>query len=272
MVLHDDTLLLGRSRERHELDRLIASARGGRGAVLVIRGEAGVGKTALLRYCADQAAGLQVGRTSGVQSEMQLPFASLHQLCRPHLDRLDSIPVPQRVALSIALGLVDGQSPDPFLVSLAALSLLSEVAAKRPMLCLVDDAQWLDSASGNTLAFVARRLLADSVAMVFAVREPTPHRELAGLPDLNLQGLDDDDARILLEMVIPGRLDPHVRDRLLAETRGNPLAVLELPNRLTSTQLPGGFGLRNGQELPERIEETFQARLLALPGEARCCC
>ncbi|MRG59000.1 AAA family ATPase [Agromyces sp. CFH 90414] len=260
---------MGRSRERQALDRLLAEARDGRGAVAVVRGEAGVGKTALLRYCAHEARDLQIHRTSGVESEMQLPFASLHQLCRPLLGHLESIPHPQRIALSVALGLIDGASPDPFLVSLAALSLLSEVAAAQPMLCLIDDAQWLDSASGQALAFVARRLLADSVAMVFAVREPTTHRELAGLPELQLQGLDEDDARVLLEMVIPGRFDPDIRNRLLAETRGNPLALLELPNRLDSTQLPGVFGLRDGQELPRRIEEAFRLRLLALSREAR---
>ncbi|GAA1759700.1 LuxR family transcriptional regulator [Agromyces humatus] len=248
---------------------MLADAREERGAVLVVRGEAGVGKTALLRYCAEQAGDFQIRRTAGVQSEMQLPFASLHQLCRPLLDHLQAIPHPQRVALSVALGLADGASPDPFLVSLAALSLLSEAATQRPILCLIDDAQWLDSASGQALAFVARRLLADSVAMLFAVREPASNRDLTGLPEMNLEGLAEDDARILLQMVIPGRLDPQARDRLLAETHGNPLALLELPRRLNSTQMPGVFGLRDGQELPQRIEEAFLRRLLALPRDAR---
>jgi DNA-binding CsgD family transcriptional regulator len=269
MGVHDNRLLLGRARELTLLDDLLAEARGGHGAVLVIRGEAGVGKTSLLRHCADHATGLQLRRTAGVQSEMQLPFASLHQLCRPMLDRLGSIPRPQQAALSVALGLVDGETPDPFLVSLAALSLLSESAAQQPMLCLIDDAQWVDSASGRALAFVARRLLADSIAMVFAVREPAANRDLDGLPELRLEGLAEDDARALLQTVIPGQLDSRVRDRLLTEARGNPLALLELPRRLSETQLPGAFVRRDERELPERIEEAFLARLDALSRDAR---
>ncbi len=266
---HDDRLLFGRARELTLLDNLLAEARGGRGAVLVLRGEAGMGKTSLLRHCADHATGLQLHRISGVQSEMQLPFASLHQLCRPFLDRVGSIPAPQEVALSVALGLIDGETPDPFLVSLAALSLLSEEAARQPMLCLIDDAQWVDSASTQALAFVARRLLADSIAMVFAVREPASNRELDGLPELRLEGLAEDDAHALLRTVIPGRLESRVRDRLLTETRGNPLALLELPQRLTSTQLPGAFVRRDARGLPERIEDAFLARLEGLSREAR---
>lgn len=269
MGVHDDRRLLGRARELKLLDDLLAEARGGHGAVLVIRGEAGVGKTSLLRHCADHATGLQLRRTAGVQSEMQLPFASLHQLCRPILERVGSLPRPQEVALSVALGLIDGATPDPFLVSLAALSLLSESAAQQPMLCLIDDAQWVDSASGQALAFVARRLLADSIAMVFAVREPAANRELDGLPELRLEGLAEDDARELLQTVIPGRLDARVRDRLLTETRGNPLALLELPRRLSSTQLPGAFVLHDERELRDRIEDAFLARLEALSTEAR---
>ena len=267
--VHDESLLLGRSQQRAALDRLLAQARSGHGAVLVIRGEAGVGKTALLRYAAAQAVGFQVRRTAGVESEMQLPFASLHQLCRPLLDRLDAIPPPQRAALSIALGMIDGDSPDPFLVSLAALSLLSETSTQQPTLCVIDDAQWLDSASGQAFAFVARRLLADSVAMVFAVRDHAADRDLADLPELRLEGLADDDARALLETVVLRPLDARVRDRLLDESRGNPLALLELPRRLDSTQLPGAFGLRDPDELPGRLEETFAGRLLDLPRDAR---
>ncbi|MGR0221745.1 AAA family ATPase [Agromyces sp. ZXT2-6] len=267
--MNDETALLDRSRERTRLDEFLADASSGHGTVLVVRGEAGVGKTALLRYCADRATELQVRRTAGVQSEMQLPFASLHQLCRPLLDRVDTLPRPQQTAMRIALGLIEGDSPDPFLVSLAALGLLSEAAAQQPMLCLIDDAQWLDNASGQALAFVARRLLADSVAMLFAVREPAVNRELDGLPDLWLGGLAEPHARALLQTVIPGQLDSQVRERLLAETRGNPLALLELPRRLSSTQLPGAFVLRDGRDLPERIEEAFLTSLAALPPEAR---
>src|SRR5689334_12749635 len=207
-------VLLGRAGERQRLDRLLDNVRGGQSAVLVLRGEAGVGKTALLRYCARQASGLRVARIAGVESEMELAFAGLHQLCAPMLGRLEALPAPQRAALGVALGLESGPAPDRFLVALAALSLLSEVAAERPLLCLVDDAQWLDAASGQVLGFVARRLLAESVAIVFAVRDPADAPELVGLPELSLRGLDDEDARSVLATVIPGRLDERVRDRI----------------------------------------------------------
>jgi DNA-binding CsgD family transcriptional regulator len=261
--------LLGRASEREALDRLLENVRSGQSAVLVVRGEAGVGKTALLDHCARQASGFRVARIAGVESEMELPFAALHQLCAPMLPRLGAVPEPQQVALSVALGLSSGAPPDRFLVALAGLSLLAEVAAERPLLCLVDDAQWLDAASGQVLGFVARRLLAESVAIVFAVRDPTDERELAGLPELALGGLPDEDARALLATVIPGRLDPRVRDRLVAETRGNPLAILELPRELAATQLPGGVGLESTFALPGRIEQSFLRRLEALPDEAR---
>ncbi|GAA1578533.1 LuxR family transcriptional regulator [Kribbella sancticallisti] len=200
---------------------------------------------------------------------MELPFAGLHQLCAPMLDQLDSLPEPQQVALNVALGIAPGEPPDHFLVALAALGLLSEAAARQPLLCLVDDAQWLDSASGQVLGFVARRLLADSVAIVFAVREPSTESELMDLPELWLHGLPEEDARALLARAIPGRLDRRVRDRLLAEMRGNPLALLELPRRLSATQLPGGFRLQGPQDLLNRIEQSFQQRLQELPKEAR---
>src|SRR3954451_23226598 len=196
----------GRSSERELLDRLLENARVGQGAVMVIRGEAGVGKTALLHYCARQAAGFRVATIAGVESEMELPFAGLHQLCAPMLGRLGALPQPQEAALSVALGQSSGPAPDRFLVALAALSLLAEVAVERPLLCLVDDAQWLDRASGQVLGFVARRLLAESVAIVFAVRDATGGRELLGLPELRLSGLEDDDARALLASAMPGRL------------------------------------------------------------------
>src|SRR5215204_130276 len=184
-------VLLGRAGERDTLDRLLENVRAGQSGVLVVRGEAGVGKTALLHYCARQAAGFRVARIAGVESEMELPFAGLHQLCAPMLGRLGALPEPQQAALGVALGMSSGAAPDRFLVALAALSLLSEVAAERPLLCLVDDAQWLDAASGQVLGFVARRLLAESVAIVFAVRDPTDDPELAGLPALVLGGLAD---------------------------------------------------------------------------------
>src|SRR4051794_19083004 len=204
-------VLLGRAGERELLDRLLENVRGGQSAVLVIRGEAGVGKTALLRDCAARASGFRVAKISGVESEMELPFAGLHQLCAPMLDRLDALPEPQQGALCVALGLASGPAPDRFLVALATLSLLAEVAAERPLLCVVDDAQWLDAASAQVLGFVARRLLAESVGIVFALREPTDDRELAGLPGLTLEGLEEEDASDLLATVFPGRLDEGVR-------------------------------------------------------------
>src|SRR3954468_3388042 len=186
-------VLLGRAGERQLLDRLLENVRSGRSEVLVVRGEAGVGKTALLHYCAQQASGVRVARIAGVESEMELAFAGLHQLCAPMLDRAGALPAPQRAALGVALGRATGPAPDRFLVALAALSLLSEVAAERPLLCLVDDAQWLDAASGQVLGFVARRLLAESVGIVFAVRDPTDERELVGLPELRVEGLAEED-------------------------------------------------------------------------------
>src|SRR5215203_2339755 len=227
-------VLLGRAGERDTLARLLENVRAGQSGVLVVRGEAGVGKTALFHYCARQASGFRVARIAGVESEMELPFAGLHQLCAPMLGRIGALPQPQQSALGVALGLSSGPAPDRFLVALAALSLLAEVAAERPLLCLVDDAQWLDGASGQVLGFVARRLLAESVAIVFAVRDPSEGREPLGLPELGLGGLPENDARALLATVVPGRLDGRARDRLIAETRGNPLAILELPRGLAA--------------------------------------
>jgi DNA-binding CsgD family transcriptional regulator len=258
----------GRSSECELLDRLLDNVRGGQSAVLAIRGEAGIGKTALLRHCERQASGFRIAQIAGVESEMELPFAGLHRLCTPMLDRLETLPEPQQLALRVALGIESGEAPR-FLVALAALSLLAEVAEERPLLCLVDDAQWLDTASSQVLGFVARRLLAESVALVFGVRDPTDERELEGLPTLPLQGLGDQDARALLATVIPGRLDERVRDRIVAETRGNPLALLELPRGLPATQVAGGFGLPELLPLTGRIEESFLRRLEELPDETR---
>ena len=233
----------GRSSECARLDRLLdGRARRAAARVLVIRGEAGVGKTALLRYAAERASGFRVAQIAGVESEMELAYAGLHQLCAPMLDRLDALPEPQQVALRVALGLAPGDPPDRFLVALATLGLLSAVAEERPLLCVVDDLQWLDDASAQVLGFVARRLLAEPVALVFAVREPSGERQLAGLPELRLRGLDEADARALLETVVPGRIDERVRDRIVAETRGNPLALLELPRGMSAAELAGGFG------------------------------
>jgi DNA-binding CsgD family transcriptional regulator len=259
----------GRPSERAVLGRLLENVRGGQSAILVIRGEAGVGKTALLHYAAQQASGFRLAQIAGVESEMELPFAGLHQLCAPMLPGLDALPEPQQGALRVAFGLSSGDAPDRFIVALATLSLLSEVADERPLLCCVDDAQWLDRASGQVLGFVARRLLAESVAIVFVIREPNDPRELVGLPELPIGGLDEEDARALLATVIPGRLDAEVRDRIVAETRGNPLALLELPRGLSAAQLAGGFGLPDVLPLSGRIEESFLRRLEVVPEETR---
>jgi DNA-binding CsgD family transcriptional regulator len=255
----------GRTSERKVLDRLLENVRGGQSAVLVIHGEAGIGKTALLRYAARQAAGFRVGQIAGIEAEMELPFAALHQLCMPMLERLDALPQPQRRALSVAFGLSSDDVPDRFLVALAVLSLLSEIAEERPLLCLVDDAQWLDAASAQVLGFVARRLLAESVAILFAVREPNRERELAGFPELPLDGLDARAAHGLLMSVTPGRLDEAIRDRIVAEARGNPLALLELSRGTSAADLAGGFALPGTSDLPDQIEDHYLRRIGALP-------
>jgi DNA-binding CsgD family transcriptional regulator len=257
--------LLGRASEREALDGLLTAARGDHSAVLVVRGEAGIGKTELLRYAARQASGFRVAQTAGVEAEMELPFAAVHQLCAPILDRLDALPGPQQAALRVALGLSSGDAPDRFLVALAVLSLLSAVAEERPLLCLVDDAQWLDAASGQVLGFVARRLLAESVAMVVAVREPGAGREFDGLPELPLGGLDENCARALLASAIPGRLDERVRDRIVGESRGNPLALLELPRRTSTAELAGGFELPGAVDLPGHLEDHYLELVGELP-------
>jgi DNA-binding CsgD family transcriptional regulator/tetratricopeptide (TPR) repeat protein len=259
----------GRSSERQALDRLLEDAQGSRSGVLVIRGEAGIGKTALLRYAADRTSAFRVVQVSGVESEMELPLAGLHQLCSPLLGRLDALPAPQQDALRVALGVASGAAPDRFLVGLATLSLLAEVAEEQPLLCLVDDLQWLDGASRQALGFVARRLLAEPVAIVFAVREPSDERGLSDLPELRLEGLDPQDARALLATVVPGRLDDGVRERLIAEARGNPLALLELPRGMSAAELAGGFG-SPGRVTRSSIEEGLQRlRLAPLPAETR---
>ena len=260
-------MLLDRLPERAALSELLDAARAGRSGVLVMRGEPGVGKTALLEYAIGSAAGLRVARVAGVESEMELAFAALQQLCAPMLGQLAGLPDPQRHALGVAFGLTTGAAPDRFLVGLAALSLVSEVAEQQPLLCVVDDAQWLDRASAQALAFVARRLLAEPVALVVAAREPGG--EFRGLPELLVGGLGEGDARELLGSVIGGPLDERVRDRIVAETRGNPLALLELPRGLTHAELAGGFGLPGAVPLAGRIEDSFGRQLEALPDQTR---
>src|SRR5690348_5686412 len=262
--------LTGRPRERGVLDRFVAGVRAGEGRALVVRGEPGVGKTVLLDYLAGRASGCRVARAAGVQSEMELAFAALHQLCTPMLDYAESLPVPQREALRTAFGLSAGPVPDRFLVGLAVLGLLSETAAERPLVCIVDDQQWLDRASAQALGFAARRLAAEPVGLVFAAR--VPGEDVAGLPQLVVEGLAEDDARELLESVLTGLtgpLDAQVRDRIIADTHGNPLALLELPRGLTPAQLTGGFGVSNAMPLDGRIEESFGRQLEALPAQTQ---
>ena len=259
--------LLDRERERAALDGLLGDLRSGRGGALVVRGEAGVGKSALLEYVAGAAADMRLARAVGVESEMELAFAGLHLLCAPLLDRLEDLPGPRRDALGVAFGLRAGAAPDRFMVALAVLTLLSEVAGERPLLCVVDDAQWLDQASAQVLAFAARRLLAEPVGLIFAAREPG--EQFRGLPDLEVRGLPDKDARALLASAVRVRLDEQVRDRIVAETNGNPLALLELPRGLSPAQLVGGFALVGAQAVPARIEQGFRERLEALPGDTR---
>ena len=258
---------MDRLSERGVLDRFVADVRVGEGRALVVRGEPGVGKTVLLDYLAGRAAGCLVARAAGVQSEMELAFAGLHQLCAPMLDHADSLPVPQREALRTALGLSVGPVPDRFLVGLAVVGLLSEAAGERPLVCVIDDQQWLDRASAQALGFAARRLAAEPVGLVFAAR--VPGEDVAGLPELVVGGLPAGDARELLASVLTGPLDAQVRDQIIADTNGNPLALLELPRGLTPAQLAGGFGLSSAVPLDGRIEESFARQLAALPAQTR---
>ena len=256
---------LDRRSERAALDLLVSAVRAGESQALVVRGEAGVGKSALLEYLGERAVGCQILHAIGVEAEMELAFAGLHQLCAPLLDRLERLPDPQRDALATAFGLQAGEAPDRFLVSLAVLSLFGAAAEERPLICLVDDAQWLDRASAQVLAFVARRLLAESVALVFGSRQPSRDDELSGLPELVVEGLGYGDARALLESAVAGPLDDRIRDRIIAETAGNPLALLELPRGRSPTELAGGFGLSDPAPLTVRIEQTFAGRVERMP-------
>jgi DNA-binding CsgD family transcriptional regulator len=251
------------------LDRLIAKVQAGQSSVLVLRGEVGIGKTALLDYARDSADGCRVARAVGVESEMELAFGGLHQLCAPFLDHVGRLPAPQRDALGTAFGMSAGTPPDRFLVGLAVLSLLADVAAQEPLICVVDDAQWLDEVSLQTLAFVARRLLAEQIGVVLAVREPSLESELVGLPQLTVEPLGDSDARALLSSMIPGRLDERVQNRIIAETQGNPLALLELPQGLSPAELAGGFGRPDARPLASQIEQSFLRRIQALPLETQ---
>jgi DNA-binding CsgD family transcriptional regulator len=269
MVVHRVPALSGRATERARLEQLLTAVRAGQSVALVLRGETGIGKTALLDYVAARSEGDRVLRALGVESEMELPFAALHQLCTPLLDGLERLPPPQRDALDTAFGLRSGARPDRFLVGLAALSLLSDAAEVQPLICLVDDAQWLDRSSAQVLSFVARRLQAESILLLFAERDQDEIDELAGLPELRPQGLSEAAARELLASANIGPLDERIRDRIIGEARGNPLALLELPRELSSSSLAGGFALPGGLPLPSRIEASFRRRVEQLPTETQ---
>jgi DNA-binding CsgD family transcriptional regulator/tetratricopeptide (TPR) repeat protein len=261
--------LRGRQTERAELDRHVEAVRAGYSAVLVVRGEAGIGKTALLEYVRGHASGCQIVRAAGVESEMELAFGGLHQLCAPFMDHLHRLPEPQRAAIETAFGMSAGTPPDRFLVGLAVLSLLADVAQPKPLICLVDDAQWLDRVSAQILGFVARRLMAEQVGLFFAVREPEGERALNGLPELVLGGLDDSAARAVLESAIPGKFDEPIRTRILTEARGNPLALLELPRATSAAELAGGFASPGPRPVAPRLLQTFIERVQELPAETQ---
>jgi hypothetical protein len=261
------TRLIGRGAECAAIDRLLAAVRSGESRALVIRGQPGVGKTALLEYAAARASECQVLSAAGMQSELELAFAGLHQLCAPSLGHLDLIPALQRNAPETIFGMSSGPTPDRFLVGPAVLSLLAELAAARPLVCLIDDEQWLDRASSQILAFVARRLGAESVGLVFAARVPSD--ELAGLPELAISGLKREDAKELLKKALPGPVDAQAADEIIAETEGNPLALLELPRAFTAAELAGGFGLLGAVALSDGIGESFQRRIEALNSDTR---
>jgi DNA-binding CsgD family transcriptional regulator len=259
--------LVGRARELQVLQQTLSAALDGSASLLILHGGPGIGKTALLDQAAEDAEQFRVVRSAGVEAEMELPFAALQQLCSPLLELTARLQDPQQEALSVAFGLAPGPAPNPFLVSLAALGLLSAAAEQQPLLCVIDDAQWLDRASARTLAFIARRLEAERIAMLFGAREVND--PLAGLPELAVRPLALQDARTLLESVLPARLDEPILDRLVLETHGNPLALLEMPRGLTPTQLAGGFGLPTALPLSSQLEENFTRRLATLPEDSR---
>jgi DNA-binding CsgD family transcriptional regulator len=259
----------GRARERQAVDGLLDRVRDGESAILVIRGEAGIGKTALMRYCARQAAGCRLVQVEGVESEIELPLAALHQLCTPMLRCLAALPEPQQRALRVAFGLAAEPAPDRFVLGLAVLSLLADYAAERPLVCLVDDAQWLDEASSQVIGFVGRRLLADPVLLLFAVRETVDQRLFPGLPALTVEGLTDEDARAFLMAVVPGHLDEQVSDRIIAETGANPLRLLELARGMSEAELAGGFAGPCQASHSDQLEDHYLRRVRVLPEPAQ---
>ena len=259
--------LIDRHNERSVLDGVLRDVRSGQSRVLMLHGEPGVGKSALMEYAAERAVGCRLVRAAGVESEMELAYAALHQMCVPMLDRVDDLPPPQRDALSVTFGMSDGPAPDRFLIGLAVLSLFSEVAVDQPLVCLVDDLQWLDEASAQALSFVGRRLGAESVGLVMAARASNP--DMGALPTMEVRGLRASDAHALLDTVLTAPLDERVRDQIVAETAGNPLALLELPRGLGAHGLAGGFGLPAATGVSAAVEESFRRGAEALPGETR---
>jgi hypothetical protein len=263
-------VIYGRDQERSRIGELLDGARAARSAALVILGEPGVGKSALLEDAREQAVGMRVLSGSGVESEAQLPFAALHQILRPVLDLVENLPPPQTAALHGALGMSTGAGDDRFLISLATLSLLAEAAEEEPLLCLVDDAHWLDEASADALVFVARRLEAEGIVMLFAAREGENRRfEAPGLPELRVGGLDPTAAGTLIDQREGVALSPEVRDRLVAESEGNPLALLELSSALSEAQLSGAEPLLAPIPVSTRVEQAFLARVRGLPEETQ---
>jgi hypothetical protein len=258
--------LLGRHDESRQLDRLLDDVRAGRSRALLMHGEPGVGKTALLDHLVEQAPDYRVARVAGMQAEAELAFAGLHQLCSPFLDRLDELPAPQHEALAVAFGVQAGDPPDRFLIGLATLSLLAEVSQRQPLLCVVDDAQWFDTASLQALTFAARRMVAERIALVFAARDTNNFERI---PELLVAGLDEDDARALLRTVLTGPDDPRVIDRVVAESRGIPLALLELPRGLSRAQVASGFGLPGGRSVLTSVEKKYVDVLRELPDDTR---
>jgi predicted ATPase len=259
--------LVGRALESTVLEQFLAAVRSGESRALVLHGEPGIGKTALLEFLVASATDCRVISVSGVQSEMELAFAALHQICAPLLDRLPAIPAPQAAALRITFGLDSGPVPDRLLVGLAVLSLLAEAATEQPVLCVVDDEQWLDHASAQVIAFVARRLGAESTGLVFGTR--TLSDDLTGLAQLTIESLGKADACALLDSVLTIKIDQRVRDQIVAETHGNPLALVELSRELAVPRLAGGFGLPAAVTVPGSAEEMFRRRVEALPAESR---
>ena len=261
--------MFGRQRECDAIDRLLDGVRRGESGALVIRGEAGIGKTALIDHAARRAVDCRVIRIEGVESELGLPFAALHELCAPLLDEVATLPAEQRRALEVALGMEVGQAPDPFILGLAVLILLSDAGAKRPVVVLVDDAQWIDDPSRQVLGFVSRRVAAEAVLLIWGVREAADERLIPGVADLTVSGLTAEDTDALLDAVNPGGLDPKVRSRVVAETGGNPLWLLELSKAMTDSGASGGITISTAGHAARQLEDHYTERIGSLPEETR---